>query len=203
MLRAIFVFVFAFSLLCSSQSLQCQTPVPKDVDISASDGIKLRATYFAAAKPGPGVVLLHMCNTVRKSWEPVAKELSEKGIHALTIDNRGFGESGGPRFEGASPDVMKQLNEKWPGDFDAAYQFLISQPGVDKTRIAAGGGSCGVENAVQLAEQHQEMKALALLAGTTNLDGINFLVCHSEIPIFTAGAADDQYNPATLQIMKW
>jgi len=203
MLRAIFVFVFAFSLLCSSQSLQCQTPVPKDVDISASDGIKLRATYFAAAKPGPGVVLLHMCNTVRKSWEPVAKELSEKGIHALTIDNRGFGESGGPRFEGASPDVMKQLNEKWPGDFDAAYQFLISQPGIDKTRIAAGGGSCGVENAVQLAEQHQEMKALALLAGTTNLDGINFLVCHSEIPIFTAGAADDQYNPATLQIMKW
>ena len=201
MLRTISV--LAFSLLCSVQMLQSQTPAPKDVDIAAPDGIKLRATYFAAAKPGPGVLLLHMCNTTRKSWEPVAKELSEKGIHALTIDNRGFGESGGPRFEGASPEVMKQLNEKWPDDFDAAYQFLISQPGIDKTRIAFGGGSCGVGNAVQLAERHQDLKALVLLAGTTDVNGINFLVRHAEIPIFTAGAADDQYSPVTPQIMKW
>jgi dienelactone hydrolase len=201
MLRTISV--LAFSLLCGVQILQSQTPVPKDVGIPAPDGVKLRATYFAAAKPGPGVLLLHMCNTTRKSWEPVAKELSERGIHALTIDNRGFGESGGPRFEGASPEIMKQLNEKWPDDFDAAYQFLISQPGVDKTRIAAGGGSCGVGNAVQLAERHQDLKALVLLAGTTNLDGISFLIHHPEIPIFTAGAADDQYSPVTLQVMKW
>ena len=29
------------------------------------------------------------------------------------------------------------------------------------------------------------------------------LAHHPELPIFTAGAADDEYNPATLQLMQW
>ena len=147
MLRTILLF---FPLLASCVTYS-QSRSAKDIDIQAPDGTKLRATFFPASKPGPGVLLLHMCNTVRKSWEPVAKELAEKGINALTIDNRGFGESGGPRFEGASPDVLKQLNEKWPGDFEAAYEYLVAQPGVDKMRLAVGGGSCGVNNALTLA----------------------------------------------------
>lgn len=195
--------ILLFSVLLSAGVASSHSQSTKDVDIIAPDGIKLRATLFSAAKPGPGVLLLHMCNTVRKSWEPVAKELSEKGINALTIDNRGFGESGGPRFEGAPPEVMKQLNEKWPGDFEAAYDSLASQPGVDKTRVAAGGGSCGVNNAMKLAEQHPDFKALVLLAGGTDLAGINYIAQHPERPIFTAAAADDEYNPATLELMQW
>ncbi len=189
-------------LLLFTGLASAQTP-PKDVDITSPDGTKLRATFFAAAKSESGVILLHMCNTTRKSWEPVARGLSECGINALTIDNRGFGESGGPRFEGGSPEVRQELNQKWPADFDAAYQFLISQPGVDKGRIAFGGGSCGVGNAVGLAERHPDVKALVLLAGTTDVKGINFIADHPERPIFTAAAADDEYNPDTLQIMQW
>ena len=157
-------------LLLASVSFS-QNASQKDVDIVAPDGSKLRATFFSADKSGPGVLLLHMCNTTRKSWEPVGKGLSERGVNVLTIDNRGFGESGGPRFEGGSAEVRQQLNEKWPGDFDAAYQFLISQPNVDKGRIAFGGGSCGVNNAVKLGERHPDMKALVLLAGTTDVEG--------------------------------
>ena len=81
---------------------------PKDLDLTAPDGTKLRATYYAAAKPGPGVLLLHMCNTTRKSWEPVAKELSHSGINALTVDNRGFGESG----DAASMTITAGLPKK-------------------------------------------------------------------------------------------
>jgi dienelactone hydrolase len=191
-----------FLLLCASFSLS-QAASRKDVDILAPDGTKLRATFFAAAKPGPGVLLLHMCNTTRRSWEPVAVGLSEAGINTLTIDNRGFGESGGPRFEGGSPEVLKELGEKWPGDFDAALQFLLAQPGVDKGRIAAGGGSCGVNNAIKLAERHPDVKVLVLLAGSTDIAGFNFIAHKVELPIFTAAAADDEYNPSTLQLMRW
>ncbi len=190
-------------LLLSACVAHSQSPATKDVDITAPDGTKLRATFFPAAKPGPGVLLLHMCNTVRKSWEPVAKGLSEAGINTLTIDNRGFGESDGPRYEGGSADVQKGLAEKWPGDFDAAYEFLMSQPGVDKGRMAAGGGSCGFDNAVKLAQRHPDVKALVLLAGGTDLAGINHIIHHPELPIFTAGAADDQFNPSTLPLMQW
>jgi dienelactone hydrolase len=199
--------LFSVLLLLTSFAY-AQTPAPKDVDISAPDGTKLRATFFVASnsatsKPGPGVLLLHMCNTTRKSWEPVALGLSKAGINALTVDNRGFGESGGPRFEGGTPEVRQQLNEKWPGDFEAAYQFLVSQAGVDKSRIAFGGGSCGVGNAVKLAEGHPDVKALVLLAGTTDAKGINFIADHPERPIFAAAAADDEYNDDAVQVMQW
>ncbi len=196
-------FSFVLSLLLCSWFAVSQTSSRKDVDILAPDGTKLRATFFAAAKPGPGVLLLHMCNTTRKSWESVAVGLSEAGINVLTIDNRGFGESGGPRFEGGSPEVVKELGEKWPGDFDAAFQFLLAQPGVDKGRMAAGGGSCGVNNAIRLAERHPDVKVLVLLAGSTDIAGFNFIAHKPELPIFTAAAADDEYNPSTLQMMQW
>lgn len=195
--------IFLASLLLAVGAALAETPSRKDIDITAPDGTKLRATYFSTGKAGPGVILLHMCNTTRSSWEPVAVGLSEKGINALTVDNRGFGESGGPRFDVAKPEIAKDLNEKWPADFDAAYQFLLSQPRVDKTRIAAGGGSCGVGNAVGLAERHPEIRSLVLLAGTTDIAGINFIAQHPERPIFTAAAADDQYNPATIDFMRW
>src|SRR5215472_11860665 len=194
--------ILVFFLLLAGITFSQSSPA-KQVDITAPDGTKLRATLFAAAKRGSGVLLLHMCNTTRKSWEPVAKELSEKGITALTIDNRGFGESGGPRFDLSKPEVSKQLNDKWPGDFDAAYEFLAAEPGVDKARISVGGGSCGVDNAVKLAERHADVKSLVLLAGGTDLAGINYIAQHPELPIFTAAAADDQYNPNTIQLMQW
>lgn len=196
-------FSFVLSLLLYSCFASSQTSTRKDVDIVASDGTKLRATFFAAAKPGPGVLLLHMCNTTRKSWEPVAVGLSEAGINVLTIDNRGFGESGGPRFEGGSPEVVKELGEKWPGDFDAAYKFLLAQPGVDKGRIAAGGGSCGVDNAIKLAERHADIRTLVLLAGSTDIAGFNFIAQMPGLPIFTAAAADDEYNASSIELMRW
>lgn len=192
-----------FSLLLCAGFAVSQSPAPTAVDIAASDGIRLRATFFPAGKTGPGVLLLHMCNTTRKSWEPVASALSAAGINVLTVDNRGFGESGGPRFEGGSAEVHEQLGKKWPGDFDAAYQFLLAQSGVDKEHIAAGGGSCGVDNAVQLAERHPDVRALVLLAGSTDIAGVNFIIEHPGLPIFTAAAADDEYNPATLELMQW
>jgi hypothetical protein len=33
--------------------------------------------------------------------------------------------------------------------------------------------------------------------------GINYIAHKPELPIFTAAAADDEYNPATLQLMQW
>jgi dienelactone hydrolase len=165
--------------------------------------MNMRATFFSAGKSGPGVLLLHMCNTTRKSWEPVARQLSEAGINALTLDNPGFGESGGPRFETGSPEVKQQIERKWPGEFDAAFAYLLAQPGVDRNRIAVGGGSCGVNNAVQLARRHLEVKTMVLLAGPTDLPGVNFIQSSSWMPIFTAAAADDEYDSGAPQLMQW
>src|SRR4029077_20387661 len=97
------------------------------VDLTSADGTSLKGTFFAANKPGPGVLLIHQSNRDRKSWDSMAALLSSAGINALTIDMRGYGESGGKKRSPA------------PEDVDAALEFLRSQAGVDRSRVALGG----------------------------------------------------------------
>ena len=179
-------------------------PAARDVALTAADGTTLKATYYAAAQPGPAVVLLHMCNATRKSWEPLGPQLAAAGFHAIALDYRGFGESGGDRADGLAPqEAQRIINEKWPGDIDAAYDFLMAQPGVDKTRVGAAGGSCGVNQAVRLARRHPDVRSLALLAGGLDPEGLNFLMTSSWLPVFAAAASDDQYDPNAPELMKW
>ena len=84
--------LLAALLSMSSLSTQSVT-APRQVTLSAADGTKLAATYYSAGKPGPAALLLHMCNTTRQSWDPLGPRLAAAGIHALSVDYRGFGES--------------------------------------------------------------------------------------------------------------
>jgi dienelactone hydrolase len=163
----------------------------QDVDLKAPDGTPLKATYFSAGKPGPGVVLLHMCNSNRKAWAGVAESLAARGIHAITLDYRGYGESGGERFDKMTDEVRAKEREKWAGDIDRAFEHLVAQPGVDRNRIGAGGGSCGVNNSIQLARRHPEVKTLVLLAGGTDREGQAFLERTPWMPLFASAAHDD------------
>jgi predicted alpha/beta hydrolase len=146
-----------------------ETGAGRVVELKAPDGIVLKATYFAAGKPGPGVLLLHQCNRQRKVWDGLAGRLAATGINVLTMDFRGFGESGGTPFDKMPPEeINKSIQEKWPGDVDTAFHYLMAQPGVSH-RIAGGGGaSCGVNQAVQLARRHPEVKSLMLLSEGTD-----------------------------------
>jgi hypothetical protein len=54
---------------------------PRVLELKSSDGTLLKATYFAAAKPGPGVLLLHQGNRTRKSWDDLAGQLVMAGIN--------------------------------------------------------------------------------------------------------------------------
>ncbi len=168
------------------------------VDLTAADGTKLKATYFDAGKPGPGVLLLHQCNRQRKVWDGLATQLSGAGINVLTLDNRGFGESGGTPHDKLSPaDEAKVETEKWPGDFDVAMQYLESQPGITRDMIGVGGASCGVNNSLQLARRHPEVRSLVLLSGPTDFNGRNYLRNSAKTPVFFAAADDDEFGSQT------
>jgi dienelactone hydrolase len=186
-------------LACVAQA----QPAPRVVNLPARDGIILKGTYFASAKPGPGVILFHQCNQQRKLWDPLAERLAARGVNVLTFDYRDFGESGGtPHDKLALEEEAKIEKADWPGDIEVAYQYLLSQPGVDRKVIGAGGASCGAGNAVRLARQHPEVKSLLLLAGPTDPDGRQFLRTSKQLPIFTSAAADDIFGPQVL-MMQW
>lgn len=183
-------------LLAAISCLAKEPPAMKVVDLTAADGIKLKASYFSSGKPGPGVLLLHQCDHDRRIWDGLARQLAAAGISVVTMDLRGFGESGdkphNPPKSAGGIEPQEEM-DKWPGDIDVAYQYLKSQPGVDAGQIGLGGGSCGVDNAIKTAIRHAEVKSLVLLAGPTDLKGRQFLR-QSKLPVFFAVADDDQYK---------
>jgi len=199
MKNALILLALAFAALFSVAPVRAQI-APHDVDLTAPDGLKLKGTFYSARKPGPAVMLFHQCNRDRTSWAPLAEQLAQAGISVLTMDNRGFGESGGDRY-GSIPDAQRAVEVKaWPADFDSAFQYLLAQPGVEKARIGAGGASCGVDNSIQLARRHSEVRTLVLLSGSTDNAGIKFLESAAAIPLFVAASEDDG---DTLPYMRW
>src|SRR3989454_759188 len=143
----------------------------QDADLAAPDGLKLKVTYYSAGKSGPGVLLLHQCNRERKTWDPLATQLAAAGIHVLTLDYRGYGESGGERFLSLTPQQQAAAREKWPGDIDTAFKYLLDQTGVDKARLGAGGGSCGGEKFGLFGGGQPPRKKLGLFSRQTQQEG--------------------------------
>ena len=188
-------------LILTVSSAAQQAPGPRVVDLTAADGTKLKATFYAAGKAGPGVLLLHQCNQQRKGWDGLATQLAAAGISVMTLDYRGYGESGGTAPKDLpQAEAAKVLNEKWPGDVDVAYGYLVSQPGVDAHIVGAGGASCGVNQSIQLARRHPEVKSLVLLSGNTDREGRAFLSKSEKMPVLLSAARDDG---AAVELMEW
>jgi pimeloyl-ACP methyl ester carboxylesterase len=178
-------------------------PRPKLLDLRTPDGIVLKASYFAAAQPGPGVVLFHQSNRTRQSWDELATRMADAGINTLTVDDRGHGESGG-EYDKANDPSREHAAQVWPADLDAAFEALLAQPGVEADRIGVGGaGALGVDNAVETARRHSAaVKTLVLISGETLRPQLQFLHQATHLPGLYVVADADEYPP-TVEAMEW
>ena len=199
-IRLLVAIVYALVLIALPAFAQ---PAASTATLKAPDGTALKATYYAPGKPGPGLVLLHQCNRDRTAWAAFGQAAAARGYHVIAMDYRGYGESGGQRFE----DFQQQgpvITEKWPGDVDAAFNWLLAQPGVDKNRIAAAGASCGVNQSVLLASRHPEVKTVMLLSGGVTPAARTYLRNAPWLPVFAAASHDDGGALAGMQwILGW
>src|SRR5215471_10231046 len=173
-----FLFLLAFILVAGALA-EHNSNTARTVDLKTSDGTILKGTFFAAAKPGPGVLLFHQSNRTRKSWEDVARQVAAAGINVLTVD----------------VDPNKTRKQRWPGELDAAFEFLRSQPGVNRDVVGIGGaGVIGVEDSVETARLHPaEVKSLVLLSGES--ESLNFLREASQLPELFVADDNDEYPP--------
>jgi pimeloyl-ACP methyl ester carboxylesterase len=166
-----------------------------DVDIKATDGVILKGSYFSPGKPGPAILLFHQGNMDRHSWDGLVSALSAAGFHVLTVDQRGHGGSGGRPL--GQVDGPKQGAE----DADVTYEYLLSRPDVDRTRVAAGGASSGVTQSVNLAARHHELKALMLLSGFASKSGLAYVAATPSLAIFGAVSKYDDVAASTQEIV--
>ena len=169
-----------------------RTVVPRAVDIRSADGTILKASYFTAAQAGPGMLLFHQSNRTRADWAGVARQLAAAGINTLTVDMRGFGDTG----HQYDPDRERRKQQR-SDDREAAFQFLTSQPRVKPDVIGIGGaGVLGVENSVEVARQHPAaVKSLVLISGETSGEGLDFLKQSAQLPELFVVADADEYPP--------
>ena len=183
-LATVILLVFATTLIAEK----------KDVTITAADGFALKGTLYSAGKIGPGILLLHQCNADRQIYDTLGTMLSAAGYNALTLDFRGFGGSKNAQY----PDLAS-ARDKMPADVDAAFKFLTSQDLVNKTVLGAIGGSCGVNQTIQAARRHPEIKTLVLLSGGTDADGEAFVKNAGKMPIFGAASEEDTNAAASIK----
>ena len=169
-----------------------------DVDLTSADGTALKATYMSPGQPGPAMLLVHQCNMDRTSWSGIASQLVAAGVHVLTLDLRGFGDSGGPPLRDIGFQTFMQHA---PGDVDVAFDYLVGQEGVDAERVAAGGASCGAMLTADLAAR-RDVEALMLLSGPPSEAAVANMASSPDLAVFAAAATGDTVTPGVADALQ-
>ena len=116
----------------------------------------------ASERNMPGVIVLHDCNSQRKQYDILSKSIAEQGLHTLSLDFRGYGNSVSAGYselavKKQATDIVSYQNEVavlksyWSEDLLAAFAFLRSK--VDKSKgISIVASGCAGSYAVALAE---------------------------------------------------
>jgi len=141
------------------------------------DDFLLSADYYYTGKAidkekSPGVIILHDCQSERSRYSELAETIAAQGLHVLSLDFRGYGDSVAKGFseqniKKQAHDIVTYQNEialltsYWAEDLFAAHQFL--QTKVDKSKgIAVVASGCSAGYAVSMAEKTQ-LKALVFI----------------------------------------
>jgi dienelactone hydrolase len=172
---------------------------PIAVDLRASDGVVLKGSLYKSARPGPGVVMLHMCDAVgRSAWDGLARRLSEAGMSVLTWNYRGVGDSGGEPMRGGSlSQVMEHWRTVWGPDAELAVNRLMAEEGVDRARIGLAGASCGGYLALLTARRMPgAVRSVVFMAGPADEEVKRFLAEESAPPVLGVAATGDARSAA-------
>jgi len=145
--------LFAFTLTSNADELTLTT----------EKGFELKASYYQSHKTSNrAVLLLHQCNYNRTMYNDIGKELAKQGIHALSLDFRGFGGSTNAKFSVEKAQALprearrkawSKISENWPSDVQLAYNHLTSKLS-DNGLVGVLGASCGGSQAITLAENN-------------------------------------------------
>lgn len=182
-------------LLVSSLSAQAAK-----LTLTADDGFALKADYYQTQQQSDrAVLMLHQCNYNRIMYNDIGEQLAKQGVHALSLDFRGFGESSNEQFDIEKVQALPQeqrraawqeMSANWPKDVQKAYDFLKNKMS-DKGVVGVIGASCGGGQAITLAENNP-IKSLSFFSSAQREENIErYKKALSEKPTLIIAAQED------------
>ncbi len=174
----------------------------RPIKLLTRDDLELAAVYYpVATNSAAAVLLLHGYGKNHEEWRAVAPLFQMNGIAVLAIDLRGQGDS----TRRLTADGVKTVDYQnfGPQDFtdmlldvNQAYDWLASQPGIDKHRIAIVGSSLGANLALRYAAFNDEVAGLILLSpglSYRNLRTDDVIARFGKRPLCIVVSRDDEF----------
>jgi len=133
--------------------------------------VKLSTVTYKPVGDGPFPTLIfhHGSGGFAHSYDPraIAQWFVERGWVVIAPSRRGRGGSEGADEEGDACSVANAVEgaDRALGEIDAVTSALISQPFVDRSRIAVGGQSRGGVLSVAWSGKHPEVRAVVNFVG--------------------------------------
>lgn len=155
-----------------------------DVWISTEDGLSLSSTYYSS-ESDEGVILLHMLDHDRHTWDSFAEKLQDEGYHVISLDLRGHGESDLDWRDFSDEDFKDMVF-----DAKAAADYLKSK-GAESYHIA--GASIGANIALNYAATDKAVEKVILLSPGIKYRGVSAETV-IENKVFIAASEDDTYS---------
>jgi dienelactone hydrolase len=146
----------SFVLFAVTITIQATDSQATELTFTTEQGFALKADYYQPEKAEQrAVLLLHQCNLDRSMYDGIGKGLSQRGIHALSLDFRGFGGSIDDETDMKKFGRSRFMSyfKHWPKDVQLAYDFLRKKVGKDGI-IGVIGASCGGRQAKILTENN-------------------------------------------------
>lgn len=144
------------------------TSFASEITLTTPDKFSLKSNYYQAKNikknnPERAVLMLHQCNYNRTMYHDIGQQLAERGIHALSIDFRGFGESVSEKYSVSKVRELPQeqrraawgaMSAHWPSDVKVAFDYLKGKL-EQGAKVGVIGASCGGSQAITLAENEK------------------------------------------------
>jgi pimeloyl-ACP methyl ester carboxylesterase len=167
-------------LILALPSLPAILPAQETVKLEAEDGQPLAGSWYPPQGDARGgVLLLHMYQSSRAAWIPLAPRLAEAGLGVLALDMRGHGASRNDR-DGNPVDITREATAdpernpflKMAVDAHAGLAFLREHAG-SGLPLGIVGASVGCSIALQAGVTWpEEVSAIVLMTPGTDYLGV-------------------------------
>lgn len=161
-------FVESKALYFPSRATFQNPPGCEDVWITTPDGKRLHAWFLRATDAAPGEIrpaILHCHGNAGnvESHLDFSRFLTQRGMHVLIFDYRGYGRSDSARMLTREPLAVDSL---------AAFDVLAARPDADPKHIGVYGVSLGAVFALHVAEHRPAVACACTVAAFSSWGGV-------------------------------